>query len=83
MMLLPVCVHKIKSDIMSLVISGKIDFKVDTLRTIGEKIGLRTDVPQQVKWHLEALVNMGTLEKKNGHYFFNTKKYLTSLDTRK
>ena len=65
-----VSVHKIKADIMKAIYSEKIDLRKDSLRTIAEKIGLKSNSAQVIKHHLEALVNMGTLDKKEGQYWY-------------
>lgn len=49
--------------------SGKINLEINTLRDIGKKIGIK-DAPQQVKHHLEHLVNLGVIDKVRGKYSF-------------
>ena len=80
---IPVSIHWVKADIMYALRTGLIDFKKDSLRSIAKKIGVRNDCAQIVKHHLEGLVNLGSIDKKHGMYFFETKQYTFKLNKHK
>lgn len=67
-----IAVHPIQAKILEGLNSGKIDIENDTLRGIAEKIGIKS-YPQQVKHHLEQMLNLGMIQKIYGQYVFYKK----------
>jgi hypothetical protein len=66
-----VAVHPIKANIWRGIQSGKIKPGM-SLREIGKVAG--TSRPQQIKHHLEAMRNMGTIDYVAGQYVFEKRK---------
>jgi predicted ArsR family transcriptional regulator len=62
---MPVAVHPIKARLWQ----RRADIKPGmSLREIGKLVGVQS--PQQIKHHLQTMVNMGTINYVNGQYEF-------------
>lgn len=76
--LIPVSVHWIKYEIIEGLKNNRINLSSDSYRGIAEIIGIpKKDkgAAQKIKHHLDALVSMGTLDKINGKYAVDYKKF--------
>lgn len=68
-----IAVHPIQAKIITALRDGKIDVGEDSLRDIAEKIGEPSNSPQNIKHHLEQLLNLGVIQKIYGSYAYEEK----------
>ncbi len=64
-----IAVHWIQAEIIHGLQSGHINLQRDSLRAIGEMIGLKNE-PQKIKHHLGSLVKLGVIDIVNNQYIY-------------
>lgn len=75
-----IAVHPIQAAIIIAAECGRLDFEEDSLLTIASKLNLDEDISaQQIKHHLEQLINLGALQRIYGTIVF-TKSYVEAIE---